>query len=161
MVIDMHAHIWKGRYKENKVELLKASELYGISKIYITGLSSYLPDEAEINELNHEVYNFMKEQPKKIEGLCYINPRNKNSLDVLKNGIEYYGMSGMKLWVATLCDDLLVSPYVEKCIDYKVPILVHAFHKAVGQLEFESLGEHVANLAAKYPEAKIIMGFSS
>ena len=157
MVIDTHAHIWKGSYNENKAELLKAGELYDISKIYISGLGSFFPDEAEISELNHEVYNFMLEQPEKIEGLCYINPRHRNSPDVLKNGIEHFGMSGMKLWVATLCDDPLVFPCVEKCIEYKVPILVHAFHKAVGQLEFESLGEHVANLAVRYPEAKIIM----
>lgn len=157
MLIDMHAHIWRGRYGENKEELIKASSLYGISKIYISGLGSFFPDESEISELNHEVYLFMKEQPDIIEGMCYINPMHENALDVLKNGIEYYGMAGMKLWVATYCDAPSVNPLMEKCIDYNVPVLVHAFHKTVGQLDNESVGKHVAKLAERYPEAKIIM----
>ena len=66
-------------------------------------------------------------------------------------------MSGVKLWVATFCDDPLVNPVAEQCIRYGIPMLVHAFHKAVEQLEFESLGENVAKLARRYPELKMIM----
>ena len=38
-----------------------------------------------------------------------------------------------------------------------MPILFHAFHKAVDQLPFETCGNHIANLARRYPELKIIM----
>jgi predicted TIM-barrel fold metal-dependent hydrolase len=157
MLIDIHAHIWKGAYDENKCEILKACELYNISKVYISGLYSYYPDEDEISELNLEVCKFMKEQPSLIGGFCYVNPLHRNCLDALRKGIEEYNMSGMKLWVATFCDHPSVYPLVEKCIDYKIPVLIHSFHKAVGQLEFESVGPNVANLARLYPEAKIIM----
>jgi predicted TIM-barrel fold metal-dependent hydrolase len=67
----------------------------------------------------------------------------------------------MKLWVATFCDDPRAFPLVEKCIEYKIPVLVHAFYKSIGQLEHESLGKHVASLARRYPEAKIIMAHLS
>lgn len=157
MIIDIHAHIWKGSYDKDKAEIVKACSLYGISKVYISGLSSLNPDEEEIRELNHEVYKFMQEQPELIEGFCYVNPMHGKCLDDLKKGIEEYGMSGMKLWVATFCDDPRVFPLVEKCIYYRLPILLHSFHKAVGQLENESTGTNVANLARLYPEAKIIM----
>ena len=157
MLIDIHAHIWKGAYRQNREELLKAAVLYDITKIYISGLGGLYPDEKEIDELNLEVNKFMAERPDKIEGYCYVNPHNANSLDVLKNGVEEYGMSGMKLWVASFCDDPSVFPLVEKCIDYRIPILIHAFHKANNQLEFESLGTNVARLAERYPEARIIM----
>ncbi len=157
MVIDIHAHIWGGNYETNKKEIIKACELYGISRVYISGLMSYFPDIDEINELNYEVYKFSKEYPKYIGGFCYINPIQDNCIDVLRKGIEEYGMEGMKLWVATYCADPRVFPLVEKCIDYNIPILVHSFHKAVGQLEFETTGIHTANLAQRYPEARIIM----
>ena len=157
MLIDIHAHIWKGAYRQNREDLLKAAVLYDITKIYVSGLGGYYPDKEEIAELNFEVYKFMAERPDKIEGYCYVNPYNANSLDVLKNSIEEYGMSGMKLWVASFCDDPSVFPLVEKCIDYRMPILIHAFHKANNQLEFESLGTNVARLAERYPEARIIM----
>lgn len=157
MLIDIHAHIWKGNYARDKAEIVKACSLYGISKVYISGLNSLNPDEEEIKELNHEVYKFMQEQPGLIKGFCYVNPLHKKCLDDLKKGIEEYRMSGMKLWVATFCDDPHVFPLVEKCIEYGIPILVHSFHKSVGQLDNESTGIHVANLARLYPEAKIIM----
>lgn len=157
MLIDIHAHLWESHFKKNKAELIKACELYGISKVYISALKTYIPDEEEIDLLNHEVYKFMTEQPDKIGGFCYVNPANENSLEVLEKGIEQYGMSGMKLWVATFCDDPRVNSLMEKCIDYKIPILVHAFHKSNGQLDFESIGRHVAVLAGRYPEAKILM----
>lgn len=157
MIIDIHAHLWKGSYGRNKEEILKACSLYGISRVYISGLCSLIPDEDEIRELNMEVHRFMTEQAGLIGGFCYINPLHANSPDVLKKGIEDMGMSGMKLWVSTYCNAPQVFPLVERCIGYKVPILVHAFQKAVGQLDNESTGVEVASLAERYPEAKIIM----
>lgn len=157
MIIDIHAHIWKGNYKKDKAEIIKAIHLYEISKVYISALGSYNPEPAEIFELNHEVYQFMKEQAEMIGGFCYVNPLHENCLSDLKRGIEDYGMSGMKLWISTFCDAPSVFPLVEKCIEYKIPILVHSFIKTVGQLDNESTGLNVSNLARLYPEAKILM----
>lgn len=157
MLIDVHAHLWQGRYQENKREILKVAEAYGIDRIHISSLGGYYPQEAEIQELNGATAQFMREQPHLISGYCYVNPRLKDSLATLRRGIEDQHMSGMKLWVATFCDDPLTFPLVEQCIRYRVPILIHSFYKAIDQLEFESLGVNVANLARRYPEAKIIM----
>jgi predicted TIM-barrel fold metal-dependent hydrolase len=157
MIIDAHAHVWGDQYNESTRILLQACEQYNISKLYVSGLKSHYPDASEIAMLNNDVNRFMKEQPGLVEGYCYINPNHDNALDVLKQGIDEFGMSGMKLWVATLCDDPLVYPLVEQCADYNVPILIHSFHKAVGQLEHESTGVHVARLANRYPEAKFLM----
>src|SRR5690554_3484111 len=151
MIIDIHAHIWAGKYESDKQEIVQACEQYNISKVYVSALKSYYSDEAEIEELNYEVGKFIKEQPNIIGGFCYVNPSNNDALDVLKKGIEEQSMEGMKLWVATYCDHPRVFPLVEQCIEYNIPILIHAFHKAVGQLDDESVGSHVANLARKYP----------
>lgn len=78
-------------------------------------------------------------------------------MDKLKKFIEEYGMSGMKLWIATFCDDPCVFPLIEKCIEYGMPILLHAFYKATGQMVNESTGLNVAALARRYPQAKFIM----
>ena len=157
MLIDVHAHIWGSSYEQDKRAIIKSCELYGISQVYVSGLRSYVPDEQEIKELNREVYRFAREEEGIIKGYCYVNPGHRNCLDVLKQGIEEYGMSGMKLWVSTLCDDTRVFPLVERCIEYDIPVLVHAFHKAVGQLPYESYSWNVANLARKYPKVRIIM----
>jgi predicted TIM-barrel fold metal-dependent hydrolase len=67
------------------------------------------------------------------------------------------GMIGMKLWIATFCDDPLNYRFIEKCIDYDIPILLHAWRKTVGQRACESTPERVANIAKRYPEGTFIM----
>lgn len=153
----MHAHLWDGHFKENKRQIMRVCENYGVSKVLISSLGGYYPDEEEISRLNSATFQFMKEEPSVIKGYCYVNPRNPNALDVLKRGIEDYEMSGMKLWVATFCDDPRVFPLIEQCIDYRVPVLIHTFYKVIGQLPYESRGSNVAALAARYPEAKLLM----
>ena len=44
MVIDIHTHLWGERFEEDKRELLKAMELYGIDRIYVSGLNGETPD---------------------------------------------------------------------------------------------------------------------
>jgi len=157
VIIDVHAHLWAHRVEQDKRELLRASERYGITKIYVSGLEAEYPTEAEIATYNGFVGQFKKEHPALIDCYCYVNPRHTGSLDTLRRWIEQDGFAGMKLWIATLCDDPLVYPLVEQCIAYNAPILLHAFQKSNGQYPHESTGVHVARLAARYPEAKILM----
>ena len=157
MIIDIHAHLWDGNFEKNKRQIMKVCNRYNVSQVFISSLGDFYPDEEEISRLNCATSQFMCEEPSTIGGYCYVNPRHKNALQVLQQGIEDYGMSGMKLWVATFCDDPLVFPLIEQCAEYKVPVLIHTFYKEIGQLEYESLGINVANLAKRYPESKLLM----
>lgn len=157
MIIDAHTHIWGGDYEGSTRTLLRACDRFGISKLHVSGLKSHYPDEAEVSNLNADVYRFMKERPGLVEGYAYVNPVHANATDVLRRGIETYGMTGMKLWVATFCDDPRVFPLVEICMEANIPILIHSFHKAVDQLPYETTGVQVANLAKRYPSAKLLM----
>lgn len=157
MVIDMHAHLWAGHMEQDKEEILRAMDEFGIDKVYVSALKWERPTQDEVEMLNHAVAAFHKEHEKEIGGYVFVNPVNQNALDVLKRGIEEQGMLGMKLWIDVFCDDPCVYPLIEKTIDYGVPVLIHAFYKANGQMQYESIGTHVANLAKRYPEAKLIM----
>ena len=157
-IYDMHTHFMGFQYEQDKRTLLRAMELYDISRIYVSGLSQ-LPNPMEwmIDEANAAVAKFAKEYPDQVSGYIYISPEHKNAMDVLRRGIEEQGLEGVKLWVSTFCDDPCVFPIVEQCIEYGIPILVHAFHKAVNQLPNETTGKHTAALARRYPQAKLIM----
>lgn len=157
MIIDMHTHVWGGRYEPHTRELIANCERYGIAKIIVSGIARQYPSEAEIEQHNQDVVRFRRERPELVEGYVYANPRNANATRVVRTGIEDDGMVGLKLWIASYCDDPLVYPLVELCIEYDVPILLHAFHKAVNQLQDETTGVQVAELASRYPEAKLIM----
>ena len=156
MIIDIHAHLWGGAHDENKRQILKSAELFGFNRVYISSILSYNPDEEEIKYLNELTYNFMNEEPAVIGGFVYLNPRHGNSSEIMKRYIES-GMSGVKLWVSVLCDDPRVNGIAELCIKMNIPMLVHSFHKASGQLENETTSENVRNLAVRYPELRIIM----
>ncbi|NLM77615.1 MAG: amidohydrolase [Ruminococcaceae bacterium] len=161
LLIDCHAHIWDGRFEEDKQEIVAACRRYPIERVCVSGLGVYQPDQEEIERLNLETFRFMKEEPDLIRGFCTLNPTLAGSLTELRTCIEDRAMSGLKLWVATFCDDPLVNPLVEYCIRQDIPVLLHAWHKAIGQLPFETRAVHIASLAQRYPEARLIMAHLS
>lgn len=157
MIIDIHTHVWAGAYEANKASLLKAMDRFGLSRIYVSGLRSYFSDEEEIDHLNKLVYDFMQEEPEKVGGAVYLNPKNANCMDVLKRATQEQGFEMIKLWVCTFADDPSVDPIMEYAEENGFPVLFHAFHKANGQVANETTGIHVANIARRHPKTKILM----
>lgn len=157
MIIDIHTHVWAGAYEANKASLLKAMDRFGLSRIYVSGLRSYFSDEEEIDQLNKLVYDFMQEEPEKVGGAVYLNPKNANCMDVLKRATQEQGFEMIKLWVCTFADDPSVDPIMEYAEENGFPVLFHAFHKANGQVANETTGIHVANIARRHPKTKILM----
>jgi len=156
-VIDMHAHIWDTRNESDERKLLEAAERYGIDRIFVSALAGWYPDAETVERLNQKTERFAKAHSDCISGYVYVSPELPNAVDVLRRGIEDQGMIGVKFWVSALCDDPIVNPVVERLIEYGVPLLIHAFKKVVQPIPTESLAHHVANLARRYPECKIIM----
>lgn len=158
MLIDVHTHLMGPQYKEQRPLLLKAMERYNISKVFVSGLNQGPnPTMEMIRIYNDEVYDFKRENPERVEAYTYVSPELPDAVDELRRGIEDHGAVGVKIWMSTLCDDHAVDKVAEALIDYGTPVLIHAFYKAVWQLPNETLGGHVANLARRYPELKIIM----
>ena len=158
MIVDVHAHIMSFDWQEDVARLLNVAERYGVNRYYFSSLDgSAYPDEENVAQGNAIAAKCVRDYPGLFNGYVHVNPRNKDSLDVLKKGMEEQGLSGLKLLISVYCNDPLVFPLVEKMIEYDRPILIHSFVKAVGQLENETTTVHVAQLAQRYPEAKLIM----
>lgn len=159
MIVDAHAHLWYDESVKNKELTLKVARAYNVKKFFVSTLAGLLesPFEDEIRNCNEMTYGFMKEHPGLIEGMAYLNPVNSNSVDELRRCVEDYGFIGIKVWVAVFCDDVRMNPIAEAAIKYNIPMLIHCFKKTTGQVENETLGIHIANLARRYPELKIQM----
>lgn len=157
MVIDIHAHIWGGSVDACKRKLLKAMDLYGIDRVYVSGLQNLWSDEAEIDFLTGAILQFMREEPERIGGAVYVNPKNSNTMEVLRRAIGDNGFEMIKLWVNTLADDPSVDPIMEYAETAGVPVLMHAIHDSIRQLPTCSTGVHIANIAKRHPRAKILM----
>lgn len=157
-IIDVHTHIWLGREKDNREGILYLAERGNSPRIGVSTLGGgHIPTEQNIEDCNRVTADFIRDYPELIRGWCYINPRHANALDVAKRGMNDQAMFGIKLWVATKCDDPLVFPIAEYCCENDIPVLIHALDKSTGNLEFESRGINVRNLAKRYPELRIVM----
>lgn len=156
-MIDAHIHLYRSDLYPGTLE---EGERLGIKQFVCSAVLNmgYYPDFATIQGANDDLVNVIRRHPDRIAGYCYVNPRHgEKSLNDFRRRIEDQGMVGLKLWVSTLCDDPLVFPYIEQAIEYQAPILIHAWRKTVGQLAYETTAAHVANLAGRYPEARILM----
>ncbi|UKS28296.1 amidohydrolase family protein [Paenibacillus sp. HWE-109] len=156
-MIDAHIHLSGSDLHPNT---LAEGERLGIRLFIGSSLGNFQlqPSIEEVVKANDDMVSVMKRNLNRVSGYCYVNPRHgEQAVSDFRHRIERDAMVGMKLWVATYCNDPLVFPFVEQAIAYRVPILIHTWRKTVSQLPYESTAVHVADLAARYPEATIIM----
>lgn len=157
MIIDVHAHI---TFSSDKKEILKAVHQYEIDGVYLSYVEGvgYYPTEEQIAFCNKVTSDFCKEHSDIFRYMCYVNPCNRNTAEVIRRAVEDDNAKGIKLWVATKCNSPFVDVVMEEAIRYRIPVLIHTFHKYDGtQLADESTAYDVADLARRYPEASLIM----
>ena len=161
MLIDMHGHIFPSNLQNDKREVLETIERYGIDRVYLSAieLANQTPNEREVDEWNAAQYAFEAEHPDVIGTWCRVNVLNRNAVDVALRGLYDHGAAGIKLLSEVTFDSHLADPVIETAIKAGAPVLIHASHKAPGAPKYpnESHSGHIARLAARYPEAKIIM----
>ena len=157
MIIDIHAHLSSRCVEAGRQKILNAAERYGIDRIYVSSLMDLYSDEEQIQFLNNLVAEFIRDEPDIVGGAVYVNPHHKNVLDVIKRATEEQGFEMIKLWCCTYADDPSVDPIMEYAAQTGLPVLFHAFKKSTPQVATESTGIHVANIARRHPQTKVIM----
>lgn len=160
-IIDPHIHTHaKGVSLVDKI--LKAAERNGVEKLCFSSLGRIWDSEPSLEvciQANRDVKEVMDENPNKVAGLCYINPTlGEEGLKELERCIEEYKMCGLKLWAAIRFNDPCVNPFVEKAIEYGVPILHCTWLMVTERNPPNTSTPHdIADMALKYPDATIIM----
>lgn len=93
LIYDIHSHLGKTSSGEenNPTQLINELAKYNISKVGISSLSG-----TSTIEQNNLVYNAMCEYPDKIEGYCFINPKDKNAINEIDRCLGDYKMKGVK-----------------------------------------------------------------
>jgi predicted TIM-barrel fold metal-dependent hydrolase len=157
MLIDAHIHLNLNAFTEDSFVSRAGRGL--TDQFWVSALQGgYYPTPADVRASNDAVHALMKRLPQHVLGFAYVDPAHgEAALAELRRCIEDLGFAGVKLWVATLCDDPRVDPVIEQAIAYAVPILVHCWVKIGGNLPFESTPMHLGRLAGRFPEAKLIM----
>lgn len=162
MVIDCHVHVqgnW-GTPDDRMGYLLEYADRLGIDRLCVSlGTShDHQPDMDTIRESNDMVWEALEQHDRYI-GFCYLNPCYlQGSLDEIERCIADGPFTGIKLWVAMLCDQPNLDPICERAAELGAPILQHTWMKITGNLPFESTPYHVASLARRHPDVDFILG---
>jgi predicted TIM-barrel fold metal-dependent hydrolase len=159
-VIDMHTHVWSDgsglKPAPDAGVLTEMADRFGIEAVVLIPLFGGLaPSPAEVRAGNEAAAEWGRRDPRFKPMVTVYPRRERESLDELNRWMDQ-GFCGLKIWVS-FGDEPCVFPLIERMIHYGRPTLIHAMHKSVGQLTLESDPTHIANLARRYPEAKIIL----
>jgi hypothetical protein len=162
-IVDAHVHV----YDDANVDaVLEAATRFGVRRLFTSCLGppplNYSPPAEDVRRFNEVVARAVSRYPEHFVGYCYVNPcQTEGALADFRRGVEEQTLRGLKLWMACHCDDPRVFPLVEQAVAYRLPILIHAWSKVGGSLPTESEAEHVAALARRFPEARIVMAHMS
>jgi hypothetical protein len=157
--IDSHAHVYFT--PDSPKTQLDLADRLGIEKLVISRPmapgSQGRPDE--FVQCNNLVLKAVKQHPDRFIGQPTLNPTfMKESLEEISRCIDL-GMTGLKLYNHVKISDPLFYPIIEKFIDLKMIILMHA---GIGKSRVTydateppnvSISGDFVNIAQRYPEA--------
>ncbi len=160
--IDSHVHVslWRKGPEDN----LEFFERLGFTRMYISRpvTAKEAPPEAFIKS-NEMMYEAMKNYSGKMVGMFTVNALyQKESLEEIKRRVDQ-GFVGLKAYYHVKINDPLFYPIIEKMIDLKMIMLVHA-EATLGtggyRMKYDkkrmpntSVPEDFADIAKRYPEA--------
>jgi predicted TIM-barrel fold metal-dependent hydrolase len=161
-VIDAHSHLYhhsRPDWAEADRKLIEAADKLGIDQLCCSILTPRRPASVEgFRECNRWVGEAMKRFPGRVLGYCYVNPGFQHeALGEIRRRVDE-GFMGVKLYNEYRCTDPVVFPIIELAISLGVPVLHHAGHSHhfVPEQPHISDGGQLAELARRYPEAKLI-----
>ncbi len=168
--IDVHTHIGLGTdpYPPAKVEayLARAAEL-GIAVSWISrpftgvGLATAAPEVMTLG--NRLVAEEVARHPRELRGYVFAHAGHRDwSIAEMDRWLDRPGMIGVKLYHQYLFDDPILVPIVEAAARRGAVILLHQ-GKATDDATRASQplisdGTHIARLAARVPEARLLCG---
>jgi hypothetical protein len=160
--IDAHEHV--NLYNGGPEVQIDFADRLGIEKLIISRpIVSGKGTPEEFRESNDIVLKAVKQYPDRFMGQLTLNPTyKKESLEEIKRCIDQ-GMVGLKVYYQVKINDPLFYPIIEKFIDLKMIILMHAncqlgmggyrMKYDTGESPNTSIPEDFVDIAKRYPEA--------
>lgn len=117
----------------------------------------------EVRKHNDVVLDAIKKYPDRYVGFFTLNPRYpKESMEEMKRCVDL-GMAGYKGYTQVKVNDPLYYPIIEKLIDLKMLVFMHAFCQLgmagyrmkydIGRFQNTTIPEDMVDAAKRYPEA--------
>ncbi len=113
-----------------------------------------------IEEINRFHCELAKKYPGRIYALFGIDPRRPGGVKLFEKSVKEWGAVGLSLWPISgfYPTDALCYPYYQKCVDFGVPVTIHAgFQHAPGMLSKYGDPIHLDDVGHDFPDLTIIM----
>ncbi len=161
--LDSHNHVYLDTWNCPPALLVDSADRLGIEKMAVSVPRGTSP--AEIRESNDKVLKAMKEYPGRFLGQCYLNPAYRDEALEEMNRCMGEGMVQLgELYTLYKINDPVYYPIIERCIDMKIPVMMHAradlgitrpWHPFDGPMS-SSIADDFVDIGKRYPEAMII-----
>ncbi|MFL7809004.1 MAG: amidohydrolase family protein [Anaerolineae bacterium] len=161
--IDCHMHV-KGHHQiwswDDDDRIIEAADKLGIDELCVSiPIAFRVPTMDEVRQCNDDVLAAMRRYPGRILGYCYICPGYQAAIDEVDRCLDQ-GMIGIKLYHQYKIWEPPVHEIIEKAIDARVPILMHAGYLTSEELwarqpKMSHAGDFV-QAARLYPDATLI-----
>lgn len=162
--IDTHVHLYLDGESGPEGQLDYADRL-GVEKLFISRpITEEEAPHQMFRDSNDMMIKAMRQYPNRFIAQFTLNPRYpKESLEEIKRCVDQ-GMIGLKVYFQVKINDPLFYPIIEKMIDLKMVILMHAY-SGIGRSGYrtkygnlfpnESTPEDFIEVAKRYPEAML------
>jgi len=163
--IDLHNHINTTSRRAEDID--ESCRRTGITWTACSNLRGRTPER--IRELNDVVLDGMRRFPNRILGSCYVDPGlTTHALEEIERCVDQGMVMVGELYDNYKINDPVYFPVIEKCIDLKIPLMMHAAAPIGGwRPEFwrhtdnplsTSHGGDFIDVSERYPEAMVICG---
>jgi predicted TIM-barrel fold metal-dependent hydrolase len=162
--IDSHNHVFLSP-RQTPRAVVEAADRLSIERLVVSLPRGDTPEG--FRAANDTVLKAMKEYPDRLLGQCFLNPAYpREAMDEMSRCMDL-GMVGLgELYTQVKINDQLYYPFIEKSIEMKAPILMHA-RADLGLLRpghrteappTTSVASDFVEAARRYPEAILIHG---
>ena len=157
-MFDSHTH----NFKAGSRDLYGEARKHGIGRILLLGdvlRHGETPTAEQVREINDDTIADVQAHAGFADGFCFMNP----ALDPafiraeLARCFAVPGMKGVKLEISLCCRSPLMNTLMEELEKYHRPLLHHCWFKTTQKYPSESDPSDIAELAARYPNVKIVM----
>jgi len=166
-VWDVHVHMtgFNGTAEARVKALLKYADRMGIDRLILfLGFSrDHSPSPAVFRKDNDDLLRGLEAGKGRVFGFVYLNPVYlEESLKELDRCVRDGPMLGVKLWIATPCNDPRLDPIARRAGELKAVVLQHAYWRTFADPKYpgESHPGHVAELAERHPDVSFICAHS-
>lgn len=167
-MIDFHTHLFPDHTQlheraGNRAQLREMADRYELSRYVVLPLFGQMhPSRGEIEAANDAAHALAGEDAR-VAPFALVYPPHPWAVEEAERRLNAQNFAGVKVW-CSLADQRFMDPVMELMAATGKPILIHALHKAWdypqmpgGQYPLESRPHHIAALARRHPDAKIVM----